>query len=256
MKIPLTATLCLLSLSVFAQLKPVTSGVYRWADHPVKLSKDRESRKIFEGTSPHFEYLEIHATTQAAGAKPSPAHATADKEQLIIVKAGTMKISIEGQSAILGVGGVALVMPDQMHGLENIGNDALTYYVMQYRSKKQMNMQRGSTAGESLMLNADSLAFKPSARGGGRGYFDRATAMCERFEMHVTQLTSKGPSHQPHAHIETEIILVISGETEMTIDGKYYAGSAGDFYLMESQLSHGVRNASDKPCSYFAFKWN
>ena len=73
--------------------------------------------------------------------------------------------------------------------------------------------------------------------------------------MHITQLDRIGESHAPHKHEETEIILVIAGETEMTIDGKEYKASAGDFYLMESQLMHGVRNAKDTPCSYFAFKW-
>jgi (S)-ureidoglycine aminohydrolase len=73
--------------------------------------------------------------------------------------------------------------------------------------------------------------------------------------MHVTQLNTRGPSHEPHAHEETEIIWMISGKTEITIDGKVYDGSEGDFYLMESELLHGVRNTLDEPCSYFAFKW-
>lgn len=237
------------------QLKPVQSGVYKWANHPVKAGDLRESRKILEGSSAHFDYLRIHATTQFPGAKPSTAHANAEFEECIIVKEGTMKVTIEGQSRILEAGGVIVLMPQQMHSLENVGETNLTYYVMKYRSKKKMNIERGIASGGSLMLHADSLPFKPSTRGGGRAYFDRATAMCERFEMHVTQLNSKGPSHQPHAHEETEIILVMAGETEMTIDGKEYTGVAGDFYLMESQLLHGVRNASDRPCSYFAFKW-
>ena len=117
-----------------------------------------------------------------------------------------------------------------------------------------VNIERGM-AGGSMMLNADSLVFKPSEKGGGRAYFDRATAMCERLEMHVTQLNKKGPSHTPHSHPEAEIILVISGETEMTIDGKEYKAEAGDFYFINSELLHGMRNASDTPCSYFAFKW-
>lgn len=126
---------------------------------------------------------------------------------------------------------------------------------MGYRSKKAMDIKRGQTAGPSFALNADSLELKPSKRGAGRRYFDRPTAMCENFEMHVTQLNKKGPSHTPHAHVDTEIILVISGNTEMTIDGKEYKGGPGDLYFMESQLLHGVRNASDEPCMYFAFKW-
>ncbi len=242
-------------LNNMEQLQPVKSGVYKWADHPVKEGELRESRKILEGSSPHFSYLRIHATTQFPGAKPSTAHANEEFEECIIVEEGRMKVTIEGKSSILEAGGVILLMPQQMHSLENVGDTPLTYYVMKYASKKKMDIERGQVSGGSLMLNKDSLVFKPSARGGGRPYFDRSTAMCERFEMHVTQLNQKGPSHNPHAHIETEIILVISGKTEMTIDGKTYQAAAGDFYFMDSQLQHGVRNATDKPCSYFAFKW-
>jgi (S)-ureidoglycine aminohydrolase len=73
--------------------------------------------------------------------------------------------------------------------------------------------------------------------------------------MHTTTLKKKGPSHAPHQHIETEIMLVISGDVEMTIDGKDYQGSTGDLFIAESGKMHGIANASDKPCKYFAFKW-
>ena len=237
-------------------MKPVESGVYKWKDLSVKRNGDREGSVLFEGQSPHFDYFKIHSTTQYPGAKPSTAHANEDKEECIIVKEGTMEVTIDGETRILGPGGVVLLMPRQMHSLANAGDDNLTYYVMQYRSRKPMNISRGVSSGGSLMLNADSLEFKESSRGGSRPYFDRSTAMCERFEMHVTQLNKKGPSHNPHSHIESEIILVISGKTEMTIDGEEYTGDPGDLYFMDSQLFHGVRNATDEPCSYFAFKWN
>jgi len=246
----------LFTLTTMAQLKPVNSGVYTWADRKVKLGESRESAKILEGVSPHFEYLEIHATTQYPGASASTAHANEDIEECIIVKEGQMKATIEDRSTVLGPGAVILLMPQQIHSLQNIGNTNLTYYVMKYRSKNKMNLERGLASGGSLMLNKDSLAFKPNSRGGGRPYFDRSTAMCERFEMHETLLNLKGPSHNPHEHVESEIILVLSGETEMTIDGKEYKGSAGDFYFIASPLHHGVRNAANKQCSYLAFKWN
>ena len=252
----LNLALIFFTLTAMAQLKPVNNGVYSWEDHSVKVGESRESRKILEGVSPHFEYLKIHATTQFPEAKLSKAHGNEEYEECIIVKEGEMKVTIEGESTILGPGGVILLLPQQMHSLQNIGDTNLTYYVMKYRSKKKMNIERGVTSGGSLMLHRDSLSFKQSARGGGRRYFDRSTAMCERFEMHVTHLNKKGPSHKPHAHIETEIILVLSGETAMTIEGKEYNGKAGDFYFMNSQSLHGVRNTSDKECSYFAFKWN
>jgi (S)-ureidoglycine aminohydrolase len=244
-----------LTLTTMAQLKPVQPGVYTWTDLVVKSGEDRESRKILEGVSDHFEYMEIHATTQFKGAKASTAHANDDIEECIIVTEGKLKTTVEGRSAVLGAGGVILLMPRQMHSLENIGDGNLTYYVMRYRSKRKMDLERGQASGGTLLLNADSLQFIPSARGGTRHYFDRPTSMCERFEMHVTQLNKKGESHKPHSHAETEIILITSGETEMTIDGKEYKGSAGDLYVMNSGSLHGIRNAKDAPCSYFAFMW-
>jgi (S)-ureidoglycine aminohydrolase len=255
MKIAILITLYSFALTTMAQLKPVNSGVYKWADHFVEVGEDRESRKILEGISTHLDYLEIHATTQFPGAKPSTAHANDDIEECIIVKEGVMKVNVEDRSIVLASGGVILLMPQQMHSIQNAGDSNLTYYVMRYRSKKKMDLERGKASGGTLMLNADSLTFKPGTRGGGRKYFDRPTAMCERFEMHMTALNTKGPSHEPHAHEETEIILVLSGKTEMTIDGKEYNGTAGDFYLINSQLMHGVGNAGNEPCSYFVMIW-
>jgi (S)-ureidoglycine aminohydrolase len=79
--------------------------------------------------------------------------------------------------------------------------------------------------------------------------------MCENFEMHLTQLNKKGPSHDPHSHFHSEMILVIEGQTEMTIAGKNYRGTAGDLFLMKSNEIHGISNIGDTPCRYFAFGW-
>src|SRR5690606_14507919 len=155
------ALLSLLTLSVMAQLQPVNPGVYKWSDLKVNTREGRESRQIMEGVSPHLEYLEIHATTQFKGAKPGTAHANDDIEECIIVKEGTLRATVDDRTTILGPGGVILLMPRQMHSIENIGDGNLTYYVMRYRSRKPMALQRGEGAGGTHVLNADSLAFKP-----------------------------------------------------------------------------------------------
>ncbi|MCA9241013.1 MAG: cupin domain-containing protein [Planctomycetales bacterium] len=244
------------STPAIAQLAPIASGVYRWADHEVENLADRQTRKIVEGTTPHFDYLEIHATTQQVGAKPRPPHANSDIEELIIVKEGLLKVTIEGHSDTLGAGSVVSLMPQQSHSLQNVGDSPLTYFVMRYRATRPMQIERGAASGGSLVFDMRSLPLKPSSRGAGRAYFDRATTMCRRLEMHVTQLHRRGPSHEPHTHNETEVILVISGDAEMMIEGKRHEASAGDFFFVRADEHHGVGNASDKPCSYFAFKWN
>ncbi|MES1217567.1 MAG: cupin domain-containing protein [Bacteroidota bacterium] len=255
MKIILSLLLYIIAMNSFGQLQPITSGVFHWSELQVKKDNQRESRKIAEGTTPEFEYFEIHATTQEKGAVPKPAHTQKDIEEVIIIKEGTVKCTIGNKTSVLGKGGVLLIPPQESQTFENIGNGPLTYYVFMFRSKKAINIERSSQAGGALLLNYDSLAYTETNNKGTRKYFDRPTAMCENYEMHITYLKDKGPSHNPHQHIDTEMILIIDGDTEMTIDGKTYTAGPGDLYIAESGKMHGISNASAKPCSYFAFKW-
>ena len=242
-------------MNSFAQLKPITSGVYHWNELPVKKDKQREGRKIAEGYTNEFDYFEIHATTQEKGAVPRPPHAQDSIEEVIIIKEGFLKCTIGDKTETLGPGSVLLIPPYEMQTFENTGDGPVTYYVFMFRSKKNMNMERSKSAGGTLLLNYNSLPYTEANNKGNRKYFDRPTAMCANYEMHITYLKVKGPSHAPHQHIDTEIILMIDGESEMMIDGKTYKAGPGDLYIAESGKLHGISNATDKPCSYFAFKW-
>ena len=254
MKIIFIILLQTIFMDNFAQ-QPVTSGVFHWNDLPVKKDKERESRKIFEGTSPEFEYFEIHATTQYKGAVPRPPHTHDSLEEVIIIKEGTLKCTIGNHTATLSAGSVLLIPPYEEQIFENTGDGPVTYYVFMFRARKGMNMERSKKAGGTLLLNYDSLSYTQANNKGTRKYFDRPTAMCENYEMHITYLKAKGPSHAPHQHVDTEIILIIDGESEMMIDGKIYKAGPGDLYIAVSGQLHCISNATDKSCSYFAFKW-
>ena len=255
MKPLITTLLSFFFMNTFAQLQPITSGVYHWNELAVKNDGDRESRRILEGTTTEFEYFEIHATTQQKGALSKPVHTQKDIEEVIIIKEGTMKCTIGNKTSILGKGSVLIIPPFEPQIFENTGNGPLTYYVLLFRSKKPMDIGRSKNAGGALLLNYDSLPYKEANNKGNRKYFDRPTAMCDNYEMHITYLKQKGPSHAPHVHLDTEMILVNEGEAEMMIDGKTYIGSAGDLFIVESGKLHQVGNATEKPCNYFAFKW-
>jgi len=253
MKLVFSFLVQILVMNLFAQ-QPVGSGVFHWNELPVKKDGQREGRKITEGTTHEFTYFEIHATTQEKGAAPKPAHTQKDIEELIIIKEGSMKCDIGNKTALLGAGSVLLIPPLEEQVFENVGDGPLTYYVLMFRSDS-MNMERSRLEGGTLLLNYDSLTYTEKGTKGTRKYFDRPTAMCANYEMHITYLKEKGPSHAPHQHVDTEIILVIDGDVGMDIDGKSYSGSKGDLFIAESGKMHGVSNLSDKPCSYFAFKW-
>ena len=255
MKILLSIMFQLVAMTLFAQLQPVTSGVFHWNELPVKKDKQRESRKIAEGTTAEFSLFEIHVTTQEKGATPRPPHAQDSIEELIIIKDGRLKCTIGAKIAELGPGSVLLIPPHEMQTFENIGDSPVTYYVLMFRSRKPMDIERSNKSGGTLLINADTVAYTEKNDKGTLKYFNQPTAMCENYEMHITTLKKKGPSHASHQHVDTEIILVIDGEAEMTIDGQYYKGSKGDLFIAESGKIHSVGNAAEKPCSYFAFKW-
>lgn len=201
----------------------------------------------------HASY--IFLLTAIKGAISRPPHAQDSLEELIIIKEGTLNCTIGDKIATLGVGSVLLILPLEMQTFENTGDGPVTYYVLMFRSKKPMNMERSKQADGTFLINHDTLTYKEANNRGTRKYFDRPNAMCENYEMHTTHLKIKGASHAPHQHVDTEIILMIDGETEIIIDGKTYKAGPGDFYIIESGELHGVANATDKPCSYFAFKW-
>lgn len=238
-----------------AQVKEVDSGKYEWAKLPVKEGNQRVGRKIMEGSSPHFSFLEMHATTQEKGAKPSPLHSQENIEELVIVKEGTVKLTLNGKSELLSEGSVGLIPPLTEQIMENVGDGPLTYYIMMFTSKKDMDIKRGQEAGGPLSIDFNALEPVTTSKGLSWSCFDRPTAMCENFEMHVTQLENKGPSHKPHSHEDSEIIIVIEGEVEMTMNGETYQGTKGDLFLVKSNEIHGISNIGETPCRYYAIQW-
>ena len=241
--------------ALIAQESAVRSYVYRWNDLKVEKETSRERRPILQGSTTDLENLEIHATTLAPGKAPHPSHAHEDEEELLIVKEGQLKVTIKDESKVLGPGSIALIVPGEEHGFENAGDTQASYYIMKYRSKLPMNRERGKEAGGSLMIDWNDLDFSTHDRGGIRRYFDRPTAMCKNFEMHVTTLNGGLKSHEPHTHRAAEIVLMIEGNTEMQIGDEFYKGTQGDLYFLASEIPHAIRNTGEEPCVYFAFQW-
>jgi (S)-ureidoglycine aminohydrolase len=212
-------------------------------------------RQILQGSTRDLAILEIHGSTLAPGKAPHSSHTHEGEEELVIVKEGQLKVTIEEESKVLGPGSIALILPGEEHGFENAGDTQASYYILKYRSKLPMNKERGREAGGSLVIDWNALAFNPHDKGGIRRYFDRATAMCERFEMHVTTLNEGLKSHDPHTHRPAEIILIIEGNTEMQIGDDFYQGTQGDLYFVASEVPHAIRNTGKSACSYFAFQF-
>ncbi|MPR36235.1 cupin domain-containing protein [Cytophagaceae bacterium SJW1-29] len=242
-----------LSFAGTAQYQQIPSAVYHWNGVTVTKKANSEQRVLLEGATPAFTHMKVHATTVAAGEAPHPGHEHAD-EELIIVKDGQLTVTIEGKKETLEKGSIALIMPGDEHALTNGGQKPVTYYIMRYETG-QPQPERGTKAGGSFVRHWKDLEYKTHDKGGRRNVFDTATTQSERFEMHITTLNEGLMSHPPHTHKAAEILLLIEGEAEESIDGTWQTSQIGDIIFLQSQVPHALRNTGKGSATYFAFQF-
>ena len=256
MKHIIVCVLLLTATSLMGQKNDsLMSNVYYWNKLEQKKEDTRIRRQILEGKTFALSNFEIHASTLEPGKAPHPPHVHADQEELMIVKEGQVKITIAGKSKILGPGSIAFAIPGDEHGIENAGNTQATYFILRYKGKLPMDLERAKKAGGSFMLDWNDLKTNNTGKGYRRDFFNRGTSQLNQFEMHTTALNADSVSHAPHTHVQEEIILILRGNVEMFIDGKLYKGAAGDLYFISANVPHALKNIGKEQCEYFAFQW-
>lgn len=238
---------------LIAQVVPVKSDVYNWNDLKAdKKSKSIEKRHILSGSTKHFEYIEIEAYTLEPE-KSMSEYKNDDLEELIIIRNGTLRATVNGQRKTLTSGSVVLVTPGEKRAFENAGKDQATWYTLKFKSKTTNDIQRGKDAGGSAMVAWDEIKFEENPRGGRRQFFDRPTAALTRLEMHTTKLNEGLNSHEPHTHPEEEVVLLLTGDAEMQIGEEHTKVLPGGLIFLDSNVPHAITNTGKGPCEYFAF---
>lgn len=237
-----------------AQSRQVASDVYAWNAFKSQGGYPTE-KEILRGRTKFLESLVIVTLTLAPHATAEPSSAHPDVEELVIVKDGTLKVTQNGRTRILGPGSIALTIPGDMRQLENNGDTPATYYRLTYKSAAPADPTRATRAGGSLMIDRETIGFHRHAKGGIWRYFDRPTTMLKRMEMHVTLLNEDQRSHDPHRHNADEIVLLISGRAEMQIDRDRIGVTPGSVVFLNSMVPHAITNTGRGPCEYFAFQW-
>ena len=228
---------------------------YNWDNIAVEKTISGERRQIFEGYTNILSYFEVHVTTLKPGNAPHDSHVHTDMEELIIVKEGKLEQSINGNKKILGPGSVVLASPGDRHGISNAGNTNASYYIIRWRVADPVDLERSKNAGGSQFYDWNDIPVKKTEKGYRRQVMTRPTATLEELEMHVTTLNEGITSHGEHVHDSEEIILIIKGKVEESINGTPHQLGPGSLILLVDNIPHGIRNIGSGPCEYFAFKW-
>lgn len=238
-----------------AQQNILPSKVFQLASkkniNPAKL----QYTKIFNGEGGILASHSIQLIDIPSGKKIKETWVT-NQERFYIIKTGLAYITLNGQATALNRGSVVCVLPNDKIEIQNNSLELLQVYEMSYSAGEKINIERGIKAGGSFITYWDNIKFKPHDKGGVRQYFDRPTAMLNRFDIHVTTLNVGNKSHDPHTHVNEEIILMLDGNAEMQIGTDHQKANPGDVVLLGSNILHNLTNVGTTPCLYFAIQWN
>ena len=105
------------------------SSALRHEDLPARKSSAGVTRQILKGDT-HTGYLvDVHETELPAGGAPHPPHHHVH-EEMMLIREGTMEVTIDGRVTRLDPGSVAYVASNQEHGWRNVGTTTARYFVL------------------------------------------------------------------------------------------------------------------------------
>ncbi|HEY4159183.1 MAG TPA: cupin domain-containing protein [Polyangiaceae bacterium] len=118
-------------LSASAPKPPMRSRVFDSPKIKAEPTPYGGRREVFDAPTATLERFASHITTLNAGQAPHPAHKHPE-EELMILKEGTLEVTLNGQATRVEAGGMIFCASNEMHGLRNIGTTPATYYVIKW----------------------------------------------------------------------------------------------------------------------------
>ncbi len=114
---------------VAAQEGSMPSAMYPFEKLPIRTPNNAQIRDVLKGKLATGESLEVHETTLLPGGAPHPPHHHMHSEMWLI-REGTVELTVNGTSSLLGPGSVGFVHSNDEHGIKNVGTTPATYFVV------------------------------------------------------------------------------------------------------------------------------
>jgi quercetin dioxygenase-like cupin family protein len=105
------------------------SKAYRFEDLPVKVNGKNRSFAVFDGVTHSGFHVDMHMTELGPGEAPHPPHHHVH-EEMIMVKEGSLEVTISGKSTNVGPGSTTYVASNEEHGWRNVGSTRALYFVL------------------------------------------------------------------------------------------------------------------------------
>jgi quercetin dioxygenase-like cupin family protein len=110
-----------------SQSPTLKSARYRIEDRAAPIPGSF-AHPIFNGELHSGFAVELHETELPAGEVPHPPHHHVH-EEVILIREGTLEVTISGQSTRMNPGSVAFVASNEEHGWRNVGKTTARYFL-------------------------------------------------------------------------------------------------------------------------------
>jgi quercetin dioxygenase-like cupin family protein len=103
----------------------------------------------------------------------------------------------------------------------------------------------------SKVYQFEELPVKVNGQNKSRAVLDGALHTGVAVELHITELGPGQAPHAPHKHEHEEILMLRSGQLDVTISGQTSRATAGSVVIVASNEMHGWRNPGSDSALYF-----
>jgi mannose-6-phosphate isomerase-like protein (cupin superfamily) len=113
------------------------SAVFDWNDMKVDARSNGEHRSTFNNPTETLANFECHISTLNPGEVSSAPHnhlTPAKVEEAILIKDGTLEITINDTKRTVGAGSVIYFAPKDLTALHNVGKTPAVYFVLEAQS--------------------------------------------------------------------------------------------------------------------------
>jgi quercetin dioxygenase-like cupin family protein len=111
------------------------SNVFEFPQIKVEPTPVGERRAFIASPTATLDEFAVHMTTLNPGQWPHPPHQHPD-EEMVLIKEGSLEITINGRVQQAGAGSVVFVAPGDMHGWKNVGELPARYWVLRWTTAK------------------------------------------------------------------------------------------------------------------------
>lgn len=249
------SALFVLAIIALAATEAINSSVYNWDNLNIVKSQNGLVRNILNGPTRSLKSFNITALELEPGKSNSLSLVEKGCDRLYIIKEGSAEVSVNSLKNTLNAGSIAVASQGDRVQITNSKTGTLIYYEFVFRPWTELSPGQESKRTKPFFSEWDTIKFIPSANGGRRNIIQQVTSSMKQLEIHVTTLNQGLPSHAAHTHPDEEIILVRSGYVEQTINGKSYRLGPGSVIFLSNDDNHGISNAGDGKCEYYAIRW-